>query len=280
MNAAQDYIDRKAAVWCPDGWPVWACMPERVTPDAVKTLQALLGLKEDGYPGPLTVDACAREDMRRQQACQQGFYVLIGPRACLVPGMKGTTYVDDPALADTPTTRRAYAAHQLVIHYDVTFSASATHKVLVRRGLSTHFCVDHDGAIIQHHNPALVYCYHVGSKGNAASVGIDLNNPADPDYRARDARIHGRARDLVTASVHGQQVECLNYHPEQIAAARELVTVLCDALKIPQRAPRDARGHMALGVIDDAHHYEGITGHYHHARRKIDPIPLQWEDLE
>lgn len=280
MTAAQNYIDRKMPVWCPDGFPLWARMPERPTPDDVKRLQRALGVEADGYPGPVTLEACAREDRRRQGEQQQGFYVLVGPRAYLISCREGRSYADNKDLGSTPTTRRARPAHQLVLHYDVTYSASRTHDVLKRRGLSTHFCIDHDGTIVQHHNPALAYCYHVGSKANSGSVGIDLNNPADPAFRARDGQIHGRLRKLTTTVVHGRTVECLDYHPEQIVAARELVTLLCEVMGIPQRAPRTVRGEMAHGVIDDAHLYEGITGHLHHTARKIDPIPLDWRDLE
>lgn len=70
---------------------------------------------------------------------------------------------------------RKAAPSLIVLHYDATFSAYATWKVLKERGLSVHFTVDRDGTRLRHVADAN-RCYHAGS---ASSSWLGLADPND-----------------------------------------------------------------------------------------------------
>lgn len=105
----------------------------------------------------------------------------------------------------------ARTVHQVVIHHDASPSAHATFSILCRRGLSSHFLINHDGGLIQGLD-VIFSGWHAGHSGvNRASVGVDMNNiavvdgnqrqmPSDPafgpgaDYTSRptiEGRING-----------------------------------------------------------------------------------------
>lgn len=67
---------------------------------------------------------------------------------------------------------------QMVIHHDAASSAYATFGILCRRGLSSHFLINHDGGLIQ--GLDVIYSgWHAGEGAvNRASVGVDMNNIA------------------------------------------------------------------------------------------------------
>jgi N-acetyl-anhydromuramyl-L-alanine amidase AmpD len=279
--SAQDYIAKHAPIWAPAGWPEWAGITEQPTPEQARALQRLLVIADDGYPGPATIAACAEEDWRRQRLdLKEGEgLIIIGPRALRIDAPTHT-YLDDFDLTTTPHSRRQRAPHQAIIHYDVTYSAASTHKVLKRRELSTHFCIDGDdhGTIWQYHCPALTYTWHggrtdAGHRVNPGSIGVDLNNPADVRYARRDEQRRGRARPIITERIHGHTVERLDYFPEQITSLKVLMELFEDVFGIPPATP------TARGVIAQAHKFRGWLGHYHLTRRKTDPSPLCWENL-
>ncbi len=280
MSASQ-YIKRHLPVWAPAGWPEWTGLSDEPSPGEVQVLQRELGVTADGYPGPATITACAEEDWRRQRddlEDNQGL-IIIGPRALKVD-VPTRTFFDDFELATTPHSRRRVRPHQGIIHYDVTYSAESTHKVLKKRGLSTHFCIDGDdlGTIWQYHCPALTYTWHggrtdAGHRVNPGSIGVDLNNPADVRYASGDRRRRGRERDVVSERIHGHAVKRLDYFPEQITSLRVLMDVLERAFDIPRFVS------TKRGVVRDAHLFEGWLGHYHLTKRKTDPSPLRLEEL-
>ena len=286
--SAQDYINQTTMLFAPAGWPDWTGLDDVPTPEQVRELQRKLGIKTDGYPGPATIAACARADWDRQiedaRAEGEGL-VVIGPRAhrVMVPTH---TFLDDFELGTTRTRPRRRPPHQVLIHYDVTYSAEATHRVLARRKYSTHFCIDGDerGTIWQYHDPATAVTLHGGSSDeghnmNSGSIGVDLNNPADVRYAPGDERRRGRARGQTTSVIHGHRYQQLKYYPEQIASLAELLQLLEHVFGIPLVCPRDESGQPIHTVIQGAHRFEGVLGHYHATRRKRDPAPLDWNEV-
>lgn len=281
LEAAVLYNRDNVPVFAPDGFPEfatpyvdkWAHNTEGFA-KAVAVVQHLLGIKSDGFCGPATIHAMAVRD--RESVGTNS--ILIGPRAYLM-SVPVVTYVDAPELEGIPARTRVHKMRQVVMHYDVTFNSRSTLQVLRRRNLSYHFLIDGDNeaTIYQTHNPTTHVCFHAGSANNH-SVGVCLNNPADPSYQDRDTQQRGRERPVRIASVHGGHVELLDFFPEQIESANELVPILCDALSIPRKVPRDIRGNPRKEVIN-ADAFDGVLGHYHLTRSKIDPAPLDWEDL-
>ena len=73
---------------------------------------------------------------------------------------------------------------QIALHHDVTMNATDTFNVLCTRGLSTHFCVNYDGALYQY-----LDCYHMAwatGENNNHCIAIDMNNPVYPELREED----------------------------------------------------------------------------------------------
>lgn len=254
-----DYNAKYADIFDPYG-----CAP--AGPEAVEEIQEELGVSVDGYLGPKTVDAMA-----------EGDGIIVGPQR-LEMDVPVETYKEDFTLGDTAARTRREAVRQIIIHYDVSFDARATERILQNRGYSTHFIIDGDGSIIQCHNPATKVALHAGEP-NDYSIGIDLNNPAATKYLDEDTRRRGRARDIVQDQIHGRAVDRLDYFPEQIETLNALLDVLCEAFDVPRDVPRDPHGHPKKTVVHDAMNFEGILGHYHWSLNKTDPAPLKWEDI-
>lgn len=256
--------------------------------DVIRGIQSALEVTVDGYCGPSTIDAIAKEDLEEKrhdegaQACMAGHHLLVGPRAVPVD-VPTRLYADHFDMAETGSRARRTERDevtQAIVHFDVTFDAAMTHRVLLDRGYSTHFTIDgdEDGTIWQHHNPATRICYHAGDS-NRMSFGVDLNNPALPKYQKRDAERRGRRRDIVEQHVHGRLTKHLDYFPEQIASLNALFDELCPAFDVPRKCPRDEHGEPIHGKLDNPLAFEGVSGHYHNDRGKVDPAPLDWDEV-
>lgn len=249
------------AIFAPSGFPFDVSDPHAV--------QSSLGIKADGFLGPKSIQAIAEGYNVKQP---NGLY--IGPK-CIPTEATTATFVDDFTLGDTVVRTRKEKVRQIVIHYDVAYSARHAEQILQNRGYSTHFCIDHDGTIIQCHNPATKVALHAGPP-NEYSIGIDLNNPADPKYAETDRKKNGRKREVVRSKIHGGYVDRLDYWPEQIEALQELLEILCTEFGIPKTYPKTKEGEPYKTVYPDRATFNGVLGHYHWSKRKTDPAPLDW----
>lgn len=273
------YNVERVPILAPAGFPARLALPpvdSAFFVPELKRVQRELGLTPDGLCGPQTVRAIGRAEYRcAHQSDPDGGWIMCGPRA-LRTGARVRTYLDpDHAwLDDTVSATRTQHLTLGVVHYDVTNSAEATHRVLLARELSTHFMIDADGTLYQCHDPATVACRHAGTAANRASVGVDLNNPALREYE-RSAR----PRPEVRAQVHGTTRALLDYWPEQIEALRALMGALEEGLGLPRVCPRDARGAPITTTIARAAQHHGWIGHYHITATKMDPAPLRWDDV-
>ena len=150
-----EYNTRVVPIMAPRGFPEHLALP---SPDSalfvpkIKEIQRELGLKDDGACGPKTIEAiAAREYAQAKAKTPDAKLLLIGPRAVELPHslVDVVTYLDEEGahLGKTLSGARNDALTLGVIHYDVTNSSSSTHKVLLKRGLSTHFMIDQDGTL-------------------------------------------------------------------------------------------------------------------------------------
>ena len=63
-----------------------------------------------------------------------------------------------------------------VNHWDVCLNSSACARVIAKRGISIHFCIDNDGVIYQFLDTNDI-AWHAGNRRvNNASIGIDFSN--------------------------------------------------------------------------------------------------------
>ncbi len=173
--------------------------------------------------------------------------------------------------------------NNFVNHWDVCLSAETCVRVLNKRGISVHFCIDNDGTIYQltDMNNA---CWHAGSKKwNHNSVGVEISNAYYTKYQSWYKRNGYGERPLVTgASVHGSNMDdFLDFYPVQIEALKALWNAVHKSLDIPLKCPLDKNGET-LGKVSTsaaAGRFKGFISHYHLTRRKIDCAGLDINKL-
>jgi N-acetyl-anhydromuramyl-L-alanine amidase AmpD len=200
---------------------------------------------------------------------------------------------------------------QFVIHFDVAGTSRQCFAVLHdARDLSVHFMLDLDGTIYQTLD-AKERAWHATSS-NSRSVGIEIANMGA--YPSRNARALGEwyshdadgktrltipsrfgdggirtpgfvgrpARpEPVTGEIQGQPLVQYDFTPEQYRALVHLTATLCKVFpKLRCDYPRDSAGELVRGKLPDEEldRYEGVLGHYHVQKNKVDPGPaFQWD---
>lgn len=172
---------------------------------------------------------------------------------------------------------------QVVLHHDVTFTAEKCFSVLLSRGLSTHFMINHDGTLIQ-----ALDVYHASwatGANNGGCIAIDLNNPVKLEYAKSDPA--NPPRQVHQGKVNGSMKVALGYTDAQyatlIALFRAFVTpIKLDAktywVPLPKLAsnffpPMDAEGQVIDRLIHGHTEFVGFMGHWHCEAQKWDPGP-------
>jgi N-acetylmuramoyl-L-alanine amidase len=199
---------------------------------------------------------------------------------------------------------------QFVIHFDVAGTSRQCFKVLHdARDLSVHFMLDLDGTLYQTLD-VKERAWHATSS-NTRSVGIEIANVGAYPSSEADAfqrwyendtngtRIkipselgdggirmpgfvgHPARPEPVAGEVQGQSLVQYDFTPEQYRALTHLTAALCKVFpKLRCDFPRDAEGKLAREKLPDEEleRYQGVLGHYHVQRNKVDPGPaFQWE---
>lgn len=220
--------------------------------------------------------------------------LVVDGRRVAVPGVRVTTWLDDPARAPRVTDGGPREAHDVIAFVWHTSkgrlttrarqgSIPSTHaETLARyqarttREVSWHLTVDTDGDVLQQADLARWTCWHAGS-ANGWTVGAELVQRED-------------APDVLTST--------------QIEAAVAITIAACDTLSIPRRVLVAVDGRPQLGPVLDlvsprAKHgktgrplggrgktWAGVLGHCHLAHRDAsggrgpgDPGPLIFEAL-
>ena len=232
---------------------------------AVREFQEENGLVVDGMCGPVTSRRLyTHGEFRRDEGSSAGAGFItsggsihsVGFRSlCLSPetslvGLKGHGYRNVP-----PT--------QVVWHWDATFSAEHCRKILRRRKLSTHGCIDNDGKFVQYLDLEDHVGFHAGTRCNAKSIGVDISNAVYPKYAGWYER-NATPRKVMKAIVHGREVELLEYYESQIETAIKFVRVGNRKFGIPMKwAQSDT-------VIDQPHKFAGHIAHFNITRKKWD----------
>lgn len=202
---------------------------------------------------------------------------------------------------------------QFVIHYDVCGTSETCFRVLHdMRTLSVHFMLDIDGTIYQTLD-LKERGWHAGT-ANDRSVGIEIANmgayPADklgtlekwytkhedgtvaltipesrgdggvrtPNFKSGPIR-----NELITGTINGNELNQYDLTPEQYEALIKLTATLTKVFpKMKVDYPRDKNGEHIYNELteEQAAEFQGILGHYHVIKRKVDPGPaFQWDYL-
>ena len=133
-----------------------------------------------------------------------------------------------------------------VNHWDVCLSAESCARVVNKRGISVHFCIDNDGTIFQMLDTQHGAWQAGNTKCNRGSIGVEISNAYYPKYQSWYERNGFGSRPVVPkgeAKVHGHGLdEHLDFYPVQVEAAKALWKALHKGLGIPLEAPRKENG--------------------------------------
>ena len=161
-----------------------------------------------------------------------------------------------------------------VNHWDVCLSSSSCARVLKRRGISVHFCIDNDGTIYQLLDTQHAAWQAGGRNWNHRSIGVEISNAYYTKYQDwYEKNGYGPRPIKEGIKVHGRKLEThLGFYPVQIEALKALFKAIHNAHDIPLQCPTDSNGQTLNEVDSDtaAGTFEGFVSHYHLTRRKID----------
>lgn len=198
----------------------------------------------------------------------------------------------EPTMGQVPVTELqalGEKVHQVVLHFDSTLTSKVCFRVLISRGLSTHFCLNWDGALYQ-----VLDVYEqswASGANNPYCIAIDLNNPAEVGRASTD--VAKPPRQIFSGRINGSKKVGLGYTDAQYATLIALFRALKDA-KIPGDAegrllfpklsnsffpPYDAEGEVVTRLLTGKGvDFHGFIGHWHCSARKWDPGPgFDWE---
>lgn len=147
-------------------------------------------------------------------------------------------------------------------------------RTLRERGLSVHFCIDPDGAVMQYADASL-RCSHAGL-ANGFTIGVEMTSPG-----TRTGVVDGFNRQHIDDTIHGRRVRYQAFTAPQITAARALARSLSLAYGLPLDVPRNADDSVISRVLtkDERESFRGHAGHFHFSPEKNDPGPRFLDSL-
>jgi len=260
---------------------------------AIKTFQKSVGIKADGLCGPGTYrrltakkESEAESHKRYHAPESDENYIICNGVQIPIGWDKVLTYEDKGGMRLTSGYRRQSAKRDVkyfVNHWDVCLSSESCVKVLRKRGISVHFCIDNDGTIYQLMDTNHI-AYHAGSsKWNAASIGVEISNGYYPKYQNWYKKNGYGERPIWSGKkVHGGKLgDFLGFYDVQLEAVKALWSSISEGHNIPLVAPK-----VADGVDPDSAKckFRGIINHYNLKKSKIDcaglDIKLLLEDIK
>ena len=169
-----------------------------------------------------------------------------------------------------------------VNHWDVALSAESCTRILNKRGISVHFCLDNDGTIYQ-----ILDTQHAGwhcsnRAGNQNSIGIEISNAFSLKYQDWYVKNGFGERPVVqNAHVHGRKVrDFTDFYPVQLEALKELWKALHLGLDIPLEYPQtDGKFCETVHNPSTQGKFRGFNNHYNYTKGKIDCAGLDLPGL-
>ena len=293
MAVDKDFYNEASAAKL--GWePSWF-IPEytlfdRKLQSAIRAFQREHRLLADGMCGPTTY----RRILAHVEAQQEMMAITLMPEGSDVlwyndkpiqinwPKDKVHTFKDDVFPYEVSKGFSKYTKKRkiksFVNHWDVCLNAKTCAKVLARRNVSVHFCIDNDGTIIQLHdiNDA---CWHAGNrKVNHSAVGVEISNAYYPKYQNWYVRNGFGERPIMSGALAQDKPldDFLWFYPVQIEALKALWEAIHLGCDVPYEAPTNK---WAYDSVAASGRFEGFMSHYHCSKKKIDVGGLDIEKL-
>ena len=257
---------------------------------AIKQWQASNGLTADGMCGPGTFRHINAEIESKLELEKLGWVTDSSdviwwkdtPIKIDWPSDKVHTFKDAgfPYPISTGVTKnsRKRTIKSFVTHWDVCLSSMSCAKVLAKRGISVHFCIDNDGSIIQLHD-LNDSCWHAGNRSvNKYSIGVEIANAYYPKYQGWYRKNVGKERPIMSGALAQNKVldDFTWFYPEQIEALKALYKAIHEGCGVPLAAP-DTK--WAYDSDCGAGKFRGFMNHFHCSKRKIDCGGLDIESI-
>tara|TARA_Y100000310_G_scaffold345623_1_gene467417 strand:- start:1723 stop:2655 length:933 start_codon:yes stop_codon:yes gene_type:complete len=254
---------------------------------AVKVWQRENGLTADGLVGPMTYRRIWTERESRISEFKPYTYdpkdsafIVHNGRFIPINWGKVILWSERGGLKSLPGTYYSHGGSEdrkptmFVNHWDVCLSSESCAKVLARRGISIHFCIDNDGTIYQLLDTQHAAWHAGNSKVNRCSIGVEISNAYYTKYQDWYVN-HGFGERPVweDVSLHGKsQKPFLGFYDVQVEAAKSLWRAIHDGMGIPLECPLDSNGEMLTTSSTDvsSSKFNGFVHHFHVTKRKID----------
>jgi len=263
---------------------------------AIRSWQKARGLTADGLCGPSTYrriwterDAEIGNHVKYNHNHSGDSFIIHNSKPILIEWDKVVLWSDSGGLKMKPGTYYDYAGKKdrkpthFVNHWDVCLSSESCVKVLNRRGVSVHFCIDNDGTIYQildtQHG-----AWHAGNVyGNKHGIGVEISNAYYTKYQDWYSRNGFGERPIQeNGYVHGRTLDPFtDFYPVQIEALKALWKACHVGMEIPLEYPKNSSGHIETGVHKDVAkgRFSGFCNHYNFTRNKIDCAGLDLPTL-
>lgn len=277
------------------GWePSWF-IPEHKLFDkkltkAIKDWQKNNGLSADGMCGPgtfrhINAEVEAKMEIESLDWVTDSSDVIWWqnkPIKINWPSDKVHTFKDPgfpyPVSEGVTKNSRKRKINSFVTHWDVCLSSMSCAKVLKKRNVSVHFCIDNDGTIIQLHD-LNDSCWHAGSRNvNRSSVGVEIANAYYPKYQSWYKKNVGKERPIMSGAKAQNKVldDFTWFYPEQIEAHKALYKAIHEGCGVPLVAPNEKWAYDSSAASGS---WRGFMNHFHCSKKKIDCGGLDIEKL-
>lgn len=216
--------------------------------DNIVSFQESLGLTGDGLVGPATyrrilTDQLAQEafNEKKRRARRKDMYLIYNGEKYRILWNKVRVFDEKDSLKiegdnfysfqDKPARQPI----QFVNHWDATLSASSCARIINKRELSMHFCIDNDGTIYQLMDMQDA-AFQAGNKfSNIIGLGVEISNAFYTKYQSWYVKNGFGKRPIIKdARVHGRRLEDhLGFYDIQIDALAALWECVSFACGIP-----------------------------------------------
>lgn len=278
------------------GWePDWfgATDHDEKLVDAIKKWQRKNGIKADGLCGPTTfrriwterekdIDDYKPVSVSKYQSassCENNsivhnghFYPIAWDKVVLWSEKDGLICKEGTysSYAGKPDRKPTY----FVNHWDVCLSAESCARVIAKRGISIHFCIDNDGTIFQLMDTQHAAWQAGSRKWNHASIGVEISNAYYTKYQGWYEKNGFGPRPITSdAKCHNSTLKPhLDFYPVQLEALKALWLAIHNATGIPLECPTDSKGELVTTVDRRCERgdFKGFINHYNLTKRKID----------
>lgn len=257
----------------------------------IKEFQKQKGLLVDGMLGPLSFrrieaerlsEMPFEESKKRQRRSEQ--YIMCNGKRIPIKWKKVIRWDEPNGLSCVPgsyidmSKKPDRKPNFFVNHWDATLSSSACARIIKKRKLSIHFCIDNDGTIYQLLDTQDI-AYQAGKKlWNYKSIGVEISNAFYKEYQDWYKKNGFGERPIMRGEfVHGKQIEThLGFYDIQLDALAALWEAISVGCEIPLEVPKGSKE-----VKDDCSkaEFNGFINHYNLTKRKIDCASLNMEEV-